>query len=207
VLESARGLRVANQEILVQLGDLYAQQNLHAEALALFRELQERNPEVAAKRLIGAATAALEEGRTDEAEALLTAADKNMPVAQRGEFLVARAELAATRKDWASARSDLEEALADRPLSGPLLLRLGQVLKSSGSETAAHEYLDAASRHPDSAYRARLELADLELRARNYRLCADQLEQALAIEKSPAIQEYLAKIKTLIPSDENIPKN
>jgi tetratricopeptide (TPR) repeat protein len=207
VLESARGLQVANEEMLMQLGDLYAQQNLHAEAFALYRELLKRNPAVGAKRMVGAAMAALEEGRDAEAAELLAAAEKEMPADQRGAFLEARAELAVVHKDWASARRDLEEALAGRPLHGPLLLRLGQVLKSSSSETAARQYLEAAARCPESGYSAHLELADLELQARHYRLCADQLEQALAIEKSPAIQDYLVKIKTLIPSNENTTKD
>lgn len=203
VLESARGLRVANDEMVTQLGDLYAQQNLPAEALAVYRDLIKRDPAAGAKRLIGAAMAALEEGRETEAAEFLAAADKDVPAEQRGAFLQTRAELAVVRKDWVAARRDLEEALAARPLNGPLLLRLGQVLKAGGDGTAAREYLEAAARNPESAYRAELELADLELRARHYRLCADRLEQALAVKKSPALEEYLAKIRNLIPHDEN----
>ena len=206
VLESARGLQVANDEMAVQLGDLYAQQNLHAEALGVYRDLLKRDPTAGAKRLIGAAMAALEEGREADAAEFLATADKDVPAGQRGVFLQTRAELAVSRKDWAAARSDLEEALAARPLDGPLLLRLGQVLKSGGAEIAAREYLEAAARSPESAFRAHLELADLELRAKHYRLCADQLEQALAVEKSPAVQEHLVKIKKLIPNNENNPK-
>jgi tetratricopeptide (TPR) repeat protein len=206
VLESARGLRVANEDMVVQLGDLYAQQNLHAEAFAVYRDLLKRDPTAGAKRLIGAAMAALEEGHETEAAEFLAIADKDVPAGQRGVFLQTRAELAVARKDWGAARRDLEEALATRPSHGPLLLRLGQVLKAGGSETAAREYLEAAARYPESAYRAHLELADLELRARHFRLCADQLEQALAIEKSSALQEYLVKIKKLIPNNENDPK-
>jgi len=203
VLESARGLRVANGEMEMQLGDLYAQQNLHAEALVVYRDLLKRDPTAGAKRLIGAAMEALEEGHEAEAAEFLAAADKDVPAGQRGVFLQTRAELEVARKDWGAARRDLEEALAARPLDGPLLLRLGQVLKSGGAEIAAREYLEAAARSPESAYRARLELADLELHARHYRLCADQLEQALAVEKSPALQEYLVKIRKLIPNNEN----
>jgi tetratricopeptide (TPR) repeat protein len=206
VLESARALGVANEDMVVQLGDLYAQQNLHAEALAVYRDLIKRDPTAGAKRLIGAAMEALDGGRETEAAELLATAEKDVPAGQRGVFLQTRAELAVTRKDWAAARSDLEEALAARPLDGPLLLRLGQVLRSGGAEIAAREYLEAAARHPESAFRAHVELADLELRARHYRLCADQLEQALAVERSPALQEYLVKITNLIPKNENDPK-
>jgi tetratricopeptide (TPR) repeat protein len=206
VLESARGLGVANEEMVVQLGDLYEQEHLHPEALGVYRDLIKRNPVAGTRLLIGAATAALEEGRQNEAAEFLATADKDVPAEQRGAFLQTRAELAVARKDWGAARRDLEEALAARPLSGPLLLRLGQVLKAAGADIAAREYLEAAGRSPGSAYRAHLELADLELSARHFRLCADQLEQALAVEKSAALQEYLAKIKKLIPNNENDPK-
>jgi tetratricopeptide (TPR) repeat protein len=206
VLESARGLQVSNDDMVLELGDLYAQQKLHAEALAVYRDLLKRDPTAGAKRLIGAAMAALEEGRDTEAAEYLATAEKDVPAGQRGVFLQTRAELAVARKDWGAARRDLEGALAARPLDGPLLLRLGQVLKSGGAEVEAREYLEAASRSPGSAYRAHLELADIELRARHFRLCADQLEQALTDEKSPALEEYLVKIKKLIPNNENEPK-
>jgi tetratricopeptide (TPR) repeat protein len=206
-LESARGLQLATEEMLLQLGDLYARQNFNAEALVVYRDVLKRNPEVGAKRLCAVALAALEAGHADEAAKLLEAAEKQIPAAQRETFLEVRAELAMTRKDWPAARRDLEEALGSRPLHGPLLLRLGQVLVASGSDTAAHEYLDAATRRPESAYRAHLALADLELRARHFRACVDHLDQALAIEKSPALQEYLAKIKNLMASNENPTKN
>lgn len=206
VLESARALGVANDEMVVQLGDLYAQQNLPAEALGVYRDLLKRDPTAGAKRLIGAAMAALEEGRDAEAAEFLATAAKDVPADQRDAFLQTRAELEVVRKEWGAARRDLEAALAARPLYGPLLLRLGQVLKAGGSDTAAREYLEAAARSPASAYRAHLELADLELRARHYRLCADELEQALAVEKSPALQAYLEKIRNLIPNHEDNPQ-
>jgi tetratricopeptide (TPR) repeat protein len=207
VLESARGLQLATEEMLLQLGDLYARQSFNAEALIVYHDVLKRNPEIGAKRLCAVARSALDTGHPDEAAKILASVEKQIPATQRETFLEARAELAMTRKDWPAARRDLEEALGSRPLYGPHLLRLGQVLAASGSDTAAQEYLDAATRQPESAYHAHLALADLELRARHFRACSGHLEQALAIEKSPALQEYLAKIKNLTVSHENSEKN
>jgi hypothetical protein len=125
------------------------------------------------------------------------------PRTARVPFLQARAEVAVFRKDWPAARRDLEEAVALRPLHGSLLLRLDQVLKLADSAIAAEQTLAAAARRPESAYQAHLELADLALRARHFRPCIDHLEQALQIERSPAIQQYLTKIKVVASSHEN----
>ena len=203
VLESARAMRLASDDMLLQLGDLYAQQKFTAEALAVYREALKNVPAAGAKRLIALAQLLTDEGQPGAATELLASVEKTLPAEARVPFLQARAELAADRKDWPAARRDLEEAVALKPLHGPLLLRLGQVLKSAGSAIAAEQTFAAAARRPESAYQAHLELADLALRARHFRPCIDHLEQALQLERSPAIQQYLTKIKVLSSSHEN----
>ncbi len=203
VLESARALRLASDEMLLELGDLYAQQKFNAEALAAYREVLQRGSEAGAQRLIVMARMFAEEGQPAAAAELLATVEKSLPADARVPFLQARAELAVARKDWAPARRDLEEALSRRPLDGLVLLRLGQVLKESDSAVAAEQMLLAAARRPEGAYQAHLELADLALRARHFAPCINHLEQALALQRSPAIQQYLAKIKAIASSDEN----
>jgi tetratricopeptide (TPR) repeat protein len=203
VLESARALQLANDEMLLELGDLYAQQKFNPEALAAYREVLGRGADAGAQRLIVMARMLAEDGEPVAAAQMLASVEKALPAAVRVSFLQARAELAAARKDWAAARRDLEEALNQRPLDGSLLLRLGQVLKESGSAVSAEQMLTAAARQPQSAYQAHLELAELALRARHFGPCIEHLEEALAIQRSPAIQQYLAKIKAIATSDEN----
>jgi tetratricopeptide (TPR) repeat protein len=203
VLESARAMQLASDDMLLQLGDLYAQQKFTAEALAVYRVALKSVPDAGAKRLIDMAQMLTDEGRPGPAAELLASVEKTLPADARVPFLQARAELAVGRKDWPAARRDLEEAVALRPLHGPLLLRLGQVLKLSDSTIAAEQTLAAAARRPESAYQAHLELADLALRDRRFRPCIDHLEQALQLEHSPAIQQYLTKIKALASSHEN----
>ncbi len=203
VLESARSLQLASDEMLLLLGDLYAQHKLNPEALAVYREALKRVPDAGAKRLIDLARALADDGQPDAALTALTPLEKDLPTELRVPFLRVRAELAVARKDWPAARGDLEAALAHQPLHGPLLLRLGQVLKSADATIAAEQAFTAAARRPESAYQAHLELADLALRDRHFRSCIDHLEQALTLERSPSIQQYLAKIKALAASDEN----
>lgn len=203
VLESARAMQLADAEMLLQLGDLYAHQRLNPEALATYRAALKVSPDAGAKRLVGMARMLAEDRQAGAAAELLAAVEKDVPAEVRGEFLQARAELSVLRKDWTGARRDLEEALATRPLHGPLLLRLGQVLKMGDTTIAAQQVLAAAAQRPESAYRAHLELADLELRARHFGLCVEHLEQALALEYSPPVQAYLAKIRSLVSSNEN----
>ncbi len=207
VLESARALQLASDEMLLQLGDLYDQHKFNPEALAVYREAMKRVPDAGAKRLITLAQILTEDGQTGAASELLASIEQGVPGELRVSYLRTRAELAVRRQDWPGAQRDLEAALVLQPLHGPLLLRLGQVLKSAGSAVAAEQALVAAARRPESAYQAHLELADLALRARHFRPCADHLEQALEIQRSPAIQQFLAKVKALAISDENTVQN
>lgn len=202
VLESAKSLQVADPEILLLLGDLYVQQKFFREAVAAYREVLQRTPDVGVKRLLGYVQMLVEEGQFKSAAEVLASVEPSLPAALRGAFLQTRAELAAARDDWPAARRDLEELVAAQPLHGPALLRLGQVLKSAKAPVPAEQAFLAAAQRPDTAYRAHLELADLALRDRHFRQCIVHLELALGLEKSPAIQEYLTKIRALASQDE-----
>jgi tetratricopeptide (TPR) repeat protein len=205
VLETARELQAANPELLLQLGDLYAQQQFAAEATAAYRAAMQSDPQVGAKRLIVFAQVLGQQGQTQRALEMLAGAEKELPRELRVEFLQVRADLHVVRKEWPAARQCLEELLAEKPLCGSALLRLGQVHKASQSPFAAQQAFEAAAQIADSAYLAHLELADIELRARHYQSCIEHLESALQRESSPAIQEYLGKIKLLASQNENQP--
>jgi tetratricopeptide (TPR) repeat protein len=203
VLETGRSLAVTAPELLLQLGDLYAQAKFGTEAVATYREAMKQQPSAGVKRLIGYALALVDLGDLQQAGGVLEKLVTEVPAEQRVPFLLARAEWRAGSKDWSGARRELETLLADWPLHGPALLRLGQVCKAAGETEAAQQAFAAAVQRPETAYRAHLELAELELRARHYRRCTEHLEQALAIEKSPVVQAYLEKIRDLTPKDEN----
>ena len=62
---------------------------------------------------------------------------------------------------------------------------------------AATFAFEAALQIPDCTYRASLELANIELKNRHYDKCVEFLEQALKIERTASVEDYLARIRTL----------
>jgi hypothetical protein len=52
-----------------------------------------------------------------------------------------------------------------------------------------------------STYVASLELANIEMRNRHYAKSVEYLQKALSIEKTDDVQDYLVRVKTLLPKD------
>lgn len=202
VLQSARALQVVNQELLLQLGDVCAQQQFTAEAAGAYREVMKTDPKIGARRLLVFAQVLGQQGQIPGALTVLAEAEAGLPPELRSDFLQTKADLYFAQRNWPAARECSEALLADKPMCGPALLRLGQVCKAEQATAAAQEAFAAAAEIPESAYLAHLELADIELRARHYQPCIEHLEQALQKERSSAIEEYLGKIKQLAAQNE-----
>ena len=60
---------------------------------------------------------------------------------------------------------------------------------------------EAAYQVPDSTYRASLELANLQLKNRDYAASVKYLEKALSIRNTDAVQDYLTRIKSFVATD------
>ncbi|MES1168977.1 MAG: tetratricopeptide repeat protein, partial [Oleiharenicola lentus] len=73
VLELAAGTGVAGPDELVLLGDLYAEQGLHPEALAIYTKLLKPVPETGEQKLLRLAQTLVATGRTADAEKALSA--------------------------------------------------------------------------------------------------------------------------------------
>ncbi len=201
VLELAAGTGVAASDELVLLGDLYAEQGLSSEALAIYTKLLKPAPETGEQKLLRLAQVLAAAGRTAEAEAALKALPANLSPAGRTASLLVRAKLESDTKRWADARRDLETVLATEPMSGPALLALGAVHIGEGDDTRAALAFESATRVPDAAYRASLELANLELRNHHYARTVEHLQRALRLERTPAVEDYLERVKTLVTDD------
>jgi len=205
VLELAAGTGVANPDELILLGDLYAEQGLSAEALAVYTKLLKPVPETGEQKLLRLAQVLVAAGRYAEAENVLKALPANLSPAGRTARLMVQARLDSEAKRWADARRDLETVLADEPMSGAALLALGTVHVGAGDDTRAALAFESATRVPDAAYRASLELANLELRNHHYARTVEHLRKALSLERSPAIEDYLDRVKSLA-ADEPTPQ-
>jgi len=54
---------------------------------------------------------------------------------------------------------------------------------------------------PDSTYRASLELANLEIRNRNYARSVEHLQKALSLQHTDEVADYLARVRTLVTDE------
>lgn len=197
VLELAAGTGVATPDELILLGDLYADQGLNAEALGIYAKLLKPVPETGEQRLLRLAQVLAADNRADDAQRALQALPEKLTPAGRNARLLLQARLAAEAKRWADARRDLEAVLVDNPRSGAALLALGNVHVGEGDEVHAALVFDAATHVPEAAYRANLELANLELRQKHYARSVGYLETALRLERTDEVESYLRRVRTL----------
>lgn len=205
VLELSAGAGVAQVEELTLLGDLYAEQGLNPEALAVYQKLPAAEAGVAEERMLRMARSLIGANRPAEAERAL----KNLPATlspagQRAQRLL-QAQIALAAKRWPDARRELETILAEDPLHGPALLAMGAVHVGEGDDDRAAFAFEAAARVTDTTYRASLELANLELRRRNYPASIGHLQRALGLKYTDEVADYLARVKTLVDAGSPAP--
>ncbi|HEY1764220.1 MAG TPA: tetratricopeptide repeat protein [Opitutaceae bacterium] len=201
LLEVAVGTGATNTEELSTLGDLYAEQDLMSEAANIYAKLLAENVELGAKKLLHYSQVLLASGRIDEAEKVLAAC--RIPAGDKAELdlLQTRADLDTARHSWASVHKDLDSLLSLDPLNGRALITLGRTYESEDDVPHATLAFEEATRILGSAYVACLELANIELKNRHYAQCVQYLERALNIERTDAVQDFLARVKTLVPRD------
>lgn len=198
VLETAAGAGVAGPDELLLLGDLYAEQRLHPEALAIYEKLLQPAPDRGGERLLRYARTLLGVGRPAEAEAALALLRGTKEPALQADLQLVRGELFAARKQWPESRREYEVLLATAPLHGAALLGVGRAYAAEDNLARATFAFEAAYRVPETTYRACLELANIALKNREYGKSVEYLQRALSIEKSDAVADYLARVRALV---------
>jgi len=201
VLEEAAAAGAAGPEALTLLGDLYAEQNLTEQAIAVYEKVQGTEPARGAEKLLQFARVLIAAERLPDAEQTLAAVTGELTPAARIMLLQTRADLAMARKRWPEARQQIEALLAIAPLDGNGLLTLGRTYLEEGNVPRATVAFEAAYRIPDATYQASLELANIEVMNRHFAKSAEYLEKALSIEKTDTISDYLARVRTLARSE------
>ncbi len=205
LLDAAVALGYGGDDARLMLGDLCADQKLTREAIDAYAAALKENANLGAKRLIAYAQALIAAGHLGDAEKALNAIAGKLTPDVETNLLQTKAEFHASQKDWPAAQRDLEALLKLQPLDGPALLSLGRVYKAQSNLAAADLVLEQAARIPAVTYRACLELGDIAIKTQRYKRGVEYLEKALALEKTPALQQYLAKLRLLIPENENAP--
>jgi len=201
LLATAAGLNIAHSEELNLLGDLYAEQGLVPEAGEIYHRLLATSPELGGQKLVRYAHVLISAGRLEDAEAVLGKADPDPTAPQAIDFRQARADLLAAEGKWPEARRQIDDLLKIDPLNGRALLSLGRAYAAEDDVARATLAFESALQVKASTYEASLELANIELRARHYAKTVEYLEKALSIEKSDAVEDYLARVRTLVPKE------
>jgi predicted Zn-dependent protease len=201
LLEAAAGTGVAGPDELNLLADLYAEQKLIPEAVAIYQKVLVPSPALGERKLLQLAQVLIADGKLPQARAVLDSLKPDLTSEGRITYLQTQSDYLAAQKKWPEARQKLEELLKLSPLNGMALLRLGRTYAEEDNLPRATFAFEAAAQIPECAYRASLELANIELKNRHYDRSVEYLERALRIEKTAAIEDYLARIRTLITTN------
>jgi tetratricopeptide (TPR) repeat protein len=205
LLEAASATTVAGPDELTLLGDLYVSQHLPTEAIATYWKLREISAPAGEKRLLTLAEMLTTTGKLREAQEVLTQLEPQITPASRVAYLQARANWFFAQKQWPETRRELEALLRLAPFNGRAHLTLGRTCVAQDDLAHAAFAFEAAARAPETKYLASLELANLELKNRHYAKSVEYLEQALAIERTDAVEDYLARVKTLVTTNDAPP--
>lgn len=197
LLEAASGTGVANVEELTLLGDLYADQDLTPEAIAIYQKLLAASPDTGARRILVYARMLTSSGKLKEAGEVLDSLKAGDGPESRIGVLQARADLFAAQKLMPEARKELDAILKLDPFNGKALLSLGRAYAAEGDISRATFAFESAFQVDETKYPASLELANVELRNRHYSKSVEYLQTALKIEKTDAVEDYLARVKTM----------
>jgi tetratricopeptide (TPR) repeat protein len=197
LLETAVGIGVAGPEEILLLGDLYADQDLVAEAVAIYEKVPGTERDRGEEKLLRFAEVLIAAGKLADAEKTLDAVAKAPSTKGKLALLQCRADLLVARKRWPEARAQAEALLQLAPLDGRALLTLGRTHAEEHDFPRALIAFEAAYRVPESADRASIELAGLELKNRRFEKSVEYLEKALSIQRTETIEDYLARVRTL----------
>ena len=204
-LETALQVGARDKDAILLLADLYAERSMFPEALERYTEGLALAGELGAERMLTFAQALIGEGRLDQAATVLEQMREVAPDLQ-SKVRTVRAELQVARKDWPAAQAELEEFLQSKPLDGDALMMLARVYRERGEEERAEFALQQAAQIEATSYRANVELANQAVRTRNYSTAVEHLQKALQQQRSTALEDYLTRIRALLPKDVEPPQ-
>jgi len=197
---------LAREEDVALLADLYAFEQMTAEALATLDRLAISQPELAGQKRLRFARSLIAARRWDLALTVLeTLAQAPAASPRRIAYLEARVDLELARKNWIGAKSELQTLLKEAPLSGSAWLGLGRVHLAEIEEAEAIAAFERACEFPETAYRASLELANIACKHRRYAQCLDHLDRALGLQPSAAVESFRNQIRNLVPAESRPP--
>jgi tetratricopeptide (TPR) repeat protein len=198
LLETCAGTGVAGVDELSLLADLYAEQKLVPEAVATYQKVLANAPGLGEQKLLRLAQALIAEHQWQQTQDVLAKLPAHLSPEGEISFLQTKADLLIAQKKWPEARTQLQKLLQLAPLNSRALLGIGRTYAAEDDLARATFAFEGALQNSEFTYAASLELANVELKNRHYDKSVEYLEKALKIERTSAVEDYLARIKTLV---------
>ena len=203
ILETCVAIGAADPQELTVLADLYADRGLVPEAIGAYEKLRTASAQLGQQKLLTLVNMLTVSRQFPAAEQALAAAEENSAQARSPKVLIAKAELFIAEKKPVPARSTLTAILAEQPLNGEAVFDLGKTYALEEDWPRALLNFEEASNLADVSYRACLEVATIETKGRHYTRAVQFLEKALQIEKSPVVEDFLARVRPLAAKKES----
>jgi tetratricopeptide (TPR) repeat protein len=200
-LETAVSLEVLEPDGMMMLGDLYAEQKMHAEAVQTYQRLAAKSPALGVERMLRFANALTGEQKLAEAARVLEAVSPLASDTDRAAILQSRADLHQAREEWATAKPLLEQVIELDPLNGRALLDLGTIEEALGQDSRALLHFEAATQVEEEAYSANLKLANLHVKLQHYTQALECIDKALVLQKSSPLSEFRARVQAMVPKE------
>ena len=201
LLEQTLATGVAGDKEIVELAGLYADEQLFAESLACYAKIKVSARTLGEVKTFQLVRMMIADSEWEKAQALLDEVGAEVSGGRRREFLQTETELLMARQQWAAARTVLDELLRWDPMNGRALVSLGRAYFELGDEAHATLAFEAAEHTKDGVRQAHIELANLELKNRHFEKSVSHLETAIALEKSPELEDILTRVRILLSND------
>lgn len=199
LLEQAQALGIAGEDATEDLADLYAQEHLVPEAIAAYRKLMVQQRGLGEQKLLEFAQILIADHQWADAASVLDGLAAGISAERKVAYLQTRADWLMGQQKWPEALAQARAILRLAPMNGTALVTEGKAYAAQGDRARAQIAFEAAYQVPDTAYQASIELANIELKNRHYDKTVGYLEKALTLQRSAALESYLAQIRTLLP--------
>lgn len=203
-LECTRRLKVATDESLSTLADLYLNAGKFEEALSRYQEaFSGQDPSI--ERLLRAAKAFIMVDDPARARVLLKRIDGaieeegiKLTLGQDREVIRLDAHLFRLAGDLDIAARGYHRLLDINPLDGEALLALGDISRENGFFEEALILYEQASRITGISLNALIRQAQLEVERGHYARAVELLEKAQTIKPRPHVARYLTQVRRLV---------
>ena len=204
VLESARRIESADNNMLALLADLYLNNGQAEEAVSRYEEAFKGDTAPSASRLLRAINGFLMINEPEHALSLINLAEtmrRSSPEEFTSEHVLKlkrlRAELYRQKGNSEKAVEMYRQILREDPLNGETLMSLGDMHRDAGRLEDALIAYERLARVSGFEAPGLLRQAQVEVERERYSRAVDLLESAQAFRKQPHVTKYLEQVRRL----------